>query len=147
MIEMERSLVELNDLPDEILLTIFQNLDNVFLLNTLMYVSKRLHTIVRDPLFTSHLALTKQMLDGSVHPLSDSTLDRFCSQILPEIHCQIKWLGLEASSMERIFLAADYPNLCGVGLFDISIETAVSLFGKKFNLSIYWKQRLRMKLK
>ena len=146
---MEHPLVELDDLPDEVLLTIFQKLDNVFLLNTLMHVSRRLQTIVRDPLFTSHLALTKQMLDDSVHvhPLSDSTLDRFCSEILPEIHCHIKWLGLEASSMERIFLAADYPNLCGVGLFDISIETAVSLFGKKFNLSIYWKQRLRMKLK
>ena len=144
---MERSPVELDGLPDEILLTIFQRLDNVSLLNALMYVSRRLNTIVRDPIFTSHLPLTKQMLDGSVHPLSDSILDRFCSQILPEIHCHIKWLGLEASSMERVFLAADYPNVCGVGLFDISIETAVSLFGKKFNLSVHWKQRLRMKFK
>ncbi len=133
---MERSLVELNDLPDEILLTIFKKLDNISLLNSLMRVNRRLNTIVCDSIFTSHLTLMKKQLsDDSVHSLSDSILDRFCSQILPEIHCQIKWLDLEASSMERIFLAADYPNLCGLGLFDISIETAVSLsIGKRFHL-------------
>ena len=147
MIEVKCSLVELEDLPDEILLTIFQKLDNASVLNALMHVSRRLNTIVLDPLFTSHLALMKQMLDDSIHPLSDSILDRFCSQILPEIHCHIKRLDLEPSSMERIFLAADYPNLCGLGLFGISIETAVCLVtGKRFNSFIDWKKRVRMKI-
>ncbi|CAF4381930.1 unnamed protein product, partial [Rotaria sp. Silwood2] len=40
-------------------------------------------------------------------------LDRFCLQILPEIHYKIKWLDLESSSMERILLATNYPNLYG----------------------------------
>ena len=147
MIEMERSLVELNDLPDQIRLSIFQKLDNISLLNSLMGVNRRLNTIVCDPIFTSHLTLMKRLSDDSVHSLSDSTLDRFCSQILPEIHCRIKWLDLEASSMEQIFLAADYPNLCGLGLFDISLETAVSLFTRKrFNSFIDWKKRVRMKI-
>ena len=130
-IVMERSLVELNDLPDEILLTIFKKLDNISLLNSLMCVNRRLHTIVCDAMFTSHLTLMKRLFDDSVHPLSNSILDRFCSQILPEIHCRIKWLDLEPSSMDRIFLATDYPNLYGLGLFDISIERAVSLFTGK----------------
>ena len=39
-IEMEGSLVALDDLPDEILLTIFQKLDNISLLNALMHVNR-----------------------------------------------------------------------------------------------------------
>lgn len=50
-IEMERSLVELDDLPDEILLTIFQKLDNISLLNALMHVNRRPNAIVCDSIF------------------------------------------------------------------------------------------------
>jgi len=36
--------------------------------------------------------------------------------------------------MESILLAAYYPNLYGLGLYDIEAETALSLFiGKKFS--------------
>jgi hypothetical protein len=129
---MERLLAELNDLPDEILLIIFKKLNNASLLYSLIGVNKRLNTIVRDQIFTSHLTL-RYSSDDSTRRLHESMIDRFCSQILPEIHHQIEWLDLESSSMERILRAADYPNLCGLGLFDIDIETAVSLFiGKIF---------------
>ena len=145
MIKMKRSLVELNDLPDEILLTIFKKLDNVSLLNSLMNVNRRLNRIICDPIFTNRLTLMRHLSDGSVHSLLNSVLDRFCSEVLPEIHCKIKWLDLEASSMDRIFLATDYPNLCGLGLFDISIETAISLFtGKRFHF-FHELERVRMK--
>ena len=148
MIEMEHSLTELNDLPDEILVAIFQKLNNISLLHSLMGLNRRLNTIICDPIFTSHLSLMKQMSDDSVHSLTNSILDRFCSEILPEIYCNIKWLDLEASSMERIFLATDYPNLCRLGLFDVSVEKAVSLFtSKKLNFSVNWKKKLRMKFK
>ncbi|CAF1428059.1 unnamed protein product [Rotaria sordida] len=130
---MEYLFFTLNDLPDEILLIIFTKLKNVSLLYSLIGVNKRLNTIVHDPIFTSHLTLMRCLLDDSICPLPDSMLDRFCSQILPEIHCQIKWLDLESSSMERILRAANYPNLSGLGLLDIDLETAQSLFvGKTF---------------
>ncbi len=133
MINMERLLAELNDLPDEILLIIFKKLNNASLLYSLIGVNKRLNTIVRDPIFTSHLTLMRYSTDDSIRRLHKSMIDRFCSEILPEIHHQIEWLDLESSSIERILRAADYPNLCGLGLFDIDIETAVSLFiGKIF---------------
>ncbi|CAF1327692.1 unnamed protein product [Rotaria sp. Silwood1] len=90
MINMEYLFVTLNDLPDEILLIIFTKLKNVSLRYSLIGVNKRLNTIVRDPIFTSHLTLMRCLLDDSVCPLPDSTIDRFCAQILPEIHCQIK---------------------------------------------------------
>ncbi|CAF5041222.1 unnamed protein product, partial [Rotaria sp. Silwood1] len=36
-------------------------------------------------------------------------LDRFCLQILPEIHHNIKWLDLESSSMKHVLRTAHYP--------------------------------------
>ncbi|CAF4574058.1 unnamed protein product [Rotaria sp. Silwood2] len=67
-------------------------------------------------------------MSKSSHP--DPILDRFCLQILPEIHHKIKWLNLESSSIERI-LVTNYPNLYGLGLYDVEIETALSLFMDK----------------
>ncbi|CAF3801655.1 unnamed protein product [Rotaria sordida] len=64
----------------------------------------------------------------STYPLPDPVLDRFCLQILPKIHCNIKWLNLESSSMKRILLATNYPILYGLGLYNIDVETALSLF-------------------
>ncbi|CAF3286006.1 unnamed protein product, partial [Rotaria sp. Silwood2] len=49
---MEHLLVELNDLPDEILLMILKKLNSISLLYSLIGVNKRLDTIVRDPIFT-----------------------------------------------------------------------------------------------
>ncbi|CAF1211488.1 unnamed protein product [Rotaria sordida] len=131
---MENLFVTLNDLPDEILLIIFTKLKNVSLLYSLVGVNKRLNTIVRDPIFTSHLTFMRCLLDDSIYPLPDSTLDRFCSQILPVIHCQIKWLDLESSSMKRILRAVNYPNIYGLGLFDIDLETAQFLFVDEYSL-------------
>ncbi|CAF4647704.1 unnamed protein product, partial [Rotaria magnacalcarata] len=81
------------------------------------------NTIVHDPIFTSHLTLMRCFSDDSIDPLPDPILDRFCLQILPEIHHKIQWLNLESSSMKRILLATNYPNLFGLGLYDIEIET------------------------
>ncbi|CAF2208551.1 unnamed protein product [Rotaria magnacalcarata] len=124
---MKHSPVELNDLPDEILMIILKKLNNVQILYSLIGVNKRLNTIVHDPIFTSHLTLMRCFSDDSIDPLPDPILDRFCLQILHEIHHKIQWLNLESSSMKRILLATNYPNLFGLGLYDIEIETALSL--------------------
>jgi hypothetical protein len=125
---MEHLLVELNDLPDEILMIILKKLKNLALLYSLIGVNKRLNTIVRDPIVTSHLTLMSRSSNDSIYPLPELKLDRFCLQILPEIRYQIKRLDLESSSIERILLATNYPNLYELGLFDIDIERAQSLF-------------------
>ncbi|CAF1444063.1 unnamed protein product [Rotaria sordida] len=123
----EYSCVQLIDLPDEILMIILKKLSNVLVLYSLIDVNKRLNTIVCDSTFTSHLTLMRYFSDDCIYPLPDLMLGRFL-QILPEIHHNIKWLNLESSSMERILLATNYPNLYGLGLYKIDIETAVSLF-------------------
>jgi hypothetical protein len=78
--------------------------------------------------------LIRDFSASSIDPLPDSILDRFCSEILPEIHHKIKWLNLESLSMKHILFATNYPNLYGLGLYDIEIETVLPLFfGKIFS--------------
>ncbi|CAF2368097.1 unnamed protein product [Rotaria sp. Silwood2] len=111
---MEKSSIQLNDLPDEILLIIFKNLNNINLLYSLIGVNKRLNRIVYDSMFTKSLKLFNYSSYDYIHPLPDLMLDRFCLQILRDIHHNIKWLELESSSMKRVFLSANYPNLFGL---------------------------------
>ncbi|CAF4069433.1 unnamed protein product, partial [Rotaria sordida] len=124
---MGNSCSQLNDLPDEILLFIFKELNNIEVLYSLMDINKRLNKIVHDSTFTSHLSLLRHYPDHSIYPLTDSMLDRFCSKILPEIHHKIKWIKLESPSMKRILLATNYPNLYGLSLYNLDKEIAKSL--------------------
>jgi hypothetical protein len=130
---MEHSSVQLNDLPDEILLIIFKNLNNINLLYSLIGVNKRLDEIAHDSMFTNSLTLFGSLLCDNISPLPDLMLDRFCSQILPDIHHNIRWLELESLSMERILLSTNYPNLFGLGIYNIEKQAALNLFtGKIF---------------
>ncbi len=134
---MEYSFAQLNDLPDEILVIILKKLFNVEVLYSLIGVNHRLNTIAHDSIFTSHLTLMKYLSDDSIDPLSAPILDRFRLEILPEIHDKIEWLNLESSSIERILLATNYPNLYGLGVYNINIEQAQSLFVGKIPQFFY----------
>ena len=132
---MEHSHVRLSDLPDEVLLIIFKKLDNVQVLYSLMGINKRLDKILHDSIFTTSLTLLKYFSYDSIYSLSNSMLDRYCVKILPKINSKIKWLHLELSSMKRILLSTNYPNLYGLGIYNIKKETALRLFtGKIFLL-------------
>ncbi|CAF3791889.1 unnamed protein product, partial [Rotaria sp. Silwood1] len=55
--------------------------------------------------------------------------------ILLKIHYKIKWLNIESLSMERILRIVVYPNLYGLGLYNINEETFKRLFiDKNFDL-------------
>jgi hypothetical protein len=136
-INMVKSLIQLNDLPDEILFIIFKKLNNIELLHSLINVNKRLKKIVHDSIFTSRMTLLHYFSKDCIYPLPDPILDRFCSHILPEIHHKVKWLNLELSTMERVLLATSYPHLYGIGLYHIPNETALRLFtGKRFDFDL-----------
>ncbi|CAF2892121.1 unnamed protein product [Rotaria sp. Silwood2] len=135
---MKYSYVQLSHLPDEILMIIFIKLHNISLLSSLIGVNKRLNKIAHDSIFTNRLTLLRflpvpvidfyALARYSVYPLPDSIVDRFCLQILLEIHNKIEWLNVEPFSMERILLATNYPNLSGLGLYNIQVENTVHLF-------------------
>lgn len=63
---MAHSSVELNDLPDEILMIILKKLFNVQVLYSVIDVNKRLHTIVHEPIFTNCLKLMTCVSGGSI---------------------------------------------------------------------------------
>ncbi|CAF3824985.1 unnamed protein product, partial [Rotaria magnacalcarata] len=149
---MEYSCVQLSHLPDEILMIIFKKLHNTSLLYSLIGVNKRLNKIARDSIFTNRLTLLRflsaPLIDFYglprylVHPLPDPIIDRFCLQILPEIHNQIEWLNIEPVSIGHILLATNYPNLSGLGLYNIQIETAVHLFSDETLFSCTLKNQI-----
>ncbi|CAF0748358.1 unnamed protein product [Rotaria sp. Silwood1] len=125
---MKYSCVQLNDLPDEILMIILKNLTNAEVLYSLLGVNKRLNNIAVDPVFINNLSLVMSTSDGLVYSLPDPILDRFCLHILPKIHQNIEWLHLQSRSLERILRATNFPNLYGISLHNIQAKTAIDLF-------------------
>lgn len=134
---MEYSHIHLNDLPDEILLIIFKKINNVVLLYSLFNINKRLNKILYDPIFTNDLSLLIQLSDDSISALRYSILNRYCLEILPKIHDKVKWFNLESSSMARILLSTDYPNLYGLGLYNLHKQKAKQLFSGKIFFLFY----------
>ena len=117
---MKHSCVELIDLPDELLMIIFQKLNSVDVLYSLLNINRRLNRIVRDPIFTSCLILLKRIANDVIDVFpSDAIRDRFCREILPEIRHQIQSLSVESSSMKDVLRAADYSHLQTLGLFNV----------------------------
>jgi len=155
---MKHSYVQLDDLPDEILLIILTKLNNSDVLYSLMGVNKRLDAFVNDSIFTKNVTLitpankpfdtivttgifTRNLtLIKPFHGLSfqftDAILNRFCCDILPKINKKIERLNLESSCMERILLATNYLNLHTLGLYNIEPEKAYDLFSGKI---MYYK--------
>jgi hypothetical protein len=135
---MEYSCIGLNDLPDEILMIIFQKLSNIDILYSFQGVDQRLNKIIHDPIFTNRLSFVKWLSQDFIDLLCcDMILNRFCLQILPEIHDKIQWLDLESTSMKTILHAADYSNLHCLGLYNVDEESIGSLFtGKNFLIQL-----------
>ncbi|CAF4935521.1 unnamed protein product [Rotaria sp. Silwood1] len=139
---MEHSMIQLDDLPDEILMMIFKNMCQVDVLYSLIDVNQRLNTIVHDPIFTTHLTLLEHFSDGSIHSLTDTMLDQFCLQILPKIKHKIKCFDLEPLSMERILLATNYPSLYGLTLYNIDLRTCDYYFFDKNPLTDLFRNQI-----
>ncbi|CAF4092199.1 unnamed protein product, partial [Rotaria sordida] len=123
---MEHSCVRLDDLPDEILLIIFQKLNNCDVLYSFMGLNERLDTILYDKIFTRNLSLIKYVHRSSYQ--FNIILDRFSLEILPKINDKIERLSIESSFIKRILLATNYPNLHALDLYEFEPETASTLF-------------------
>ncbi|CAF1379209.1 unnamed protein product [Rotaria sordida] len=113
--------VGLLDLPNEILLMIFKKLGNIDVLYSLLDVdNQRLDIIAQENTFTNTLKFLIITLTDDILSLTDSIVDRFCTNILPRIHQNVKSLILDSLSMERILLVGDYPNLTEIKLFNFN---------------------------
>ncbi|CAF4057254.1 unnamed protein product [Rotaria sp. Silwood1] len=126
------------DLPNEILFLILRKLENIDVLYSLMNINnQRLHDIVQDQVFTNILnfVLVLQSTD-EISSISGSILDRFCVDILPRIHENVKSLTVDSVSMERILGAGNYPNLTEFKLYNFNKSIVSHYFtGKIFMCS------------
>jgi hypothetical protein len=130
---MNQSTVTLLNLPTEILLIILKKLNNMDVLYSLLDVdNQRLDTIVSDKTFTKSLNFVLTTTTDELLPITGSIIDQFCINILPKIDHNVKSLTLDSGSMERILLAAYYPNLTELKLFNFNDKIVSRYFiGKK----------------
>ncbi|CAF0828140.1 unnamed protein product [Adineta steineri] len=100
------------DLPDEMIIKIWNNLNNIDVLYSFVGVNKRFDKLVRDLVYTRSIQLAeKDSKTNKYCPLPDLIIDRYCLNILPQIHQYIECLILEPISTERILLSTMYPRL------------------------------------
>ncbi len=113
---MVKQIVELLDLPDEILLMILKNLHSVQIMYSLEGVNKRLDAMAVSISNSKIIHLAKCLYDD-VSSIYDLILDRICDNI--------EVVSLDASIMERVLLAYKYPNLFSLLITDFCPETAL----------------------
>jgi hypothetical protein len=125
----------LNDLPNEIMMIIFKYLHHYRVVYSFFNINGRFDAIINKTIIEKQFTLCCN--DGSSLSLNDTIFDRFLLQSLPSIHHKIQWLNVKSSSLERILLSADYPNLNALGVYDILPEEAVDMFsGKIFSSTL-----------
>lgn len=123
---MNQSNTHLLDLPNEILLIIFKKLDNLHVLHSLVGINnERLHRLTQEETFSNILTFTPTFANNT------KAMDRFCIDILPQIHLNVKRFVVDVVSMERILLAADYPKLTELELFNFQRDSSLQYFTSK----------------
>ncbi|CAF4968348.1 unnamed protein product, partial [Rotaria sp. Silwood1] len=91
-------------------------------------INERIDKILYEYRVTQSLTIFQQESNDVICPPYENLIDKFCFRILPKIGRNIKWLHLEFLSVDRILVAAFYSNLYGLGLYNINMNTAASLF-------------------
>src|SRR5690349_21740163 len=99
------------DLPDEILLIIMKKLGSVDVLYSLLGVNKRLDQMAKTINNTQFLDFSIELSNNRSRSIDHVKLDRFCDEILPQVHHNVIALTLDYDTMKRVLLACEYPNL------------------------------------
>ena len=124
------------DLPNEILLIIFNKLKQVDVLYSLVDVTQRFDRLVLDPLYIRNLDIISMTIKSYYDPIYSidyQVLSRICKNVLRRIHHQINELIVEQYSMEHILHMINYPQLNSLSLVDFQDEVLLnSLIGKLF---------------
>ncbi len=112
--------INILDLPDEILLYIFNKLNNVDILYSLMDVNQRFDRLAFNYLYIHDLDFTANSLLDCEY---SERLDRICKSILPRIRHQINKLTLGQLSMERVLCTFNFPQLQSLSLVSVHFQT------------------------
>ncbi|CAF4820460.1 unnamed protein product [Rotaria sp. Silwood1] len=99
--------------------------------------NQRLDAIIQSKAFIKTLNFVLTTTSNDVLPIADSIVNRYCIDILPKINYNVRSLILESESMERILLAAGFPNLTELKLYNVDDYIVSHYFtGKQFPYSI-----------
>jgi hypothetical protein len=124
------------DLPNEILLIIFNKLKQVDILYSLVDVTRRFDRLVLDPHYIRNLDMTSMTMKSYYDPIysiDHQVLSRICKNVLHRIHHEINELIVDQYSMEHILHTINFPQLKLLSLVDLQKEVLLnSLIGKLF---------------
>ena len=135
---MTHSKVNILNLPDEIILIIWNKLNKIDVLYSFLNANRRFNKLARDKIYTRSIELIRTNCEEEDNcSLSDQVLDRFCSDILPKIHHNVEHLILEAHSMERILYTSGYSRLYQLTLINLTQELAMQVFAGKQNIFLH----------
>jgi hypothetical protein len=107
------------DLPDEILLCILNELNNIDIIGSLVDVNQRFDRLALDSIYIRDLDFRANDKSQEYHQF----FDRCCTSILPRIHHQINILTFGQLSIERLLHDVDYPQLRSLSLVFCQQET------------------------
>jgi len=134
---MNNSIISIVHLPDEMLLTIFNKLNNIDVLYSFVGVNQKLDNIACDINFTRAIDLVTIASNKDADSRTNPILDRFYMHILPRIHENIECLTVQAFSLERVLQSSNYPNLRKFALINLKLTMASHIFqGISFVISI-----------
>ncbi|CAF0933832.1 unnamed protein product [Adineta steineri] len=138
----DNSCISIVDLPDEILLSIFNKLSNFDVLYWLVGVNIKLDNIARDRKFTQSIDLTSISSSEKDDPKTNAILDRFCLDILPRIHNNVKCLTIDGCFLERILHSNKFFNLQTITLINLDVNMASHILNENNPFVINFKQQL-----
>jgi hypothetical protein len=76
-------MASIEDLPDELLIMIWNKLNNLDVFYSFMGVNKRFDKLVRDVSYTRSIQLVDKDSNHNYCSLSDTLLDRLCFYLFP----------------------------------------------------------------
>ena len=127
------------DLPDEILLVIFNKVNTIDVLYSLVDVNERFDRLVLNSLHIRNLDTTNMVMKSyydRTFSIDNTVLSRISEKILPRIHHQLNKLIVEQNSVKHILLNVNYPQLDSLSLVNFQKEILFqNLIGKLFVLN------------
>ncbi|CAF1175989.1 unnamed protein product [Adineta steineri] len=137
---MNRSNVHFLDLPDEILLIILAKLNNIDVHYSLLNVhNRRLSVLCKEKIFNNILDFTSIKNDSLNNCRK---FNQICNEILPRLCHNVKYFIVELNSMERILLAANYPNLTQLKIVNFKQDIALQYFTDESYLRNIFQQQI-----
>ncbi|CAF4844723.1 unnamed protein product [Rotaria sp. Silwood2] len=101
--------------------------------------NEHLNSLAQEKIFSDTLNFISI---NNVSTIDQEKLDRFCKDILPKIHENVKCFILEPISMECILHASDYRNLTKLKLFNFTKEVALNYFTNESSLQYIFQEKI-----